>query len=80
MLINDCMSSEESEEENTVIVRPLPWRAELVNTFFATLDQKMMEERSAQARRQLKSRVIGEPSTRPTCESLPSWALKPTVH
>ena len=75
-----CVSSEESgDEENTIVVRPLVWRADLVSTFFANLDAQSMEEKSSQARRQQKVRVAGTPSERPICESLPSWALKPTI-
>ena len=79
VLINDCMSSEESGDDDTLVVRPLPWRSDLVNTFFANLDKKNMEEKSPQARRQLKGRLSGSPSSRPTYEHLPQWALKPTL-
>ena len=69
------MSSEESgDEENTIIVRPLPWRTDLVNKFFQNLDARSTEEKSSQARRQQKVRVPGTPSARLISETLPSWA------
>ena len=34
VLINDCMSSEDSCDDNTLVMRPLPWHLDLVNTFF----------------------------------------------
>ena len=79
MLINKCISSEESGDDDTLVIKPLRWRSDLVNTFFANLDKQNMEEKSPQARRQLKSRLSGTPSSRPAHEPLPQWALKPTL-
>ena len=79
MLINDCMSSEDSGDDDTLVVRPLLWRSDLVNTFFDNLDKQNMEEKSPQARRQLKARFTGVPSSRSACAPLPRWALKPTL-
>ena len=79
MLISECMSSEESGNDDTLIVRPLQWRSGLVDTFFGNLDKQNMEEKSSQARRQLKGRLNGAPSSRPAHEPLPRWALKPTL-
>ena len=75
------MSSEESGDDNTIIMKPLLWRAERVDRFFRTLDGKACDAKSPQAKRQTKKRVIGEPSTRPipSAHGLPSWAFAPTA-
>ena len=73
------MSSEDSGDDDTLVVRPLLWRSDLVNTFFDNLDKQNMEEKSSQAKRQLKARLTGAPSSRPACVPLPRWALKPTL-
>ena len=52
VLIPEAISSEESENEDghSVFVKPLPWRAKIVNDFFAQLDTKIMETKSSQPR------------------------------
>ena len=72
------MSSEESGEDEVITVKPLPWRHPRVDDFLTSLDEKLMSERSSQAKRQMKKRVIGSVSTRPvpTSTSLPLWALR----
>ena len=49
-LIEELISSEDSEEDGTFIVRPLPWRAEKVSNFFCGLDKK----RTKSAQRKVK--------------------------
>ena len=78
-MIMDCMSSEDSGDDDTLVVKPLPWRSDLVNRFFDNLDKQNMEEKSSQAKRQLKARLTGAPSSRSACVPLPRWALKPTL-
>lgn len=79
VLIPEVISSEESENENddSVFVKPLPWRANIVNDFFAQLDSKIMETKSVQAKRQRKQRIVSTTeSTRETPPGLPKWAVK----
>ena len=80
VLVPEVISSEESdsgENEEIVYVKPLPWRSELVNNFFAQLDDKIAETKSAQARRQRKKRMVSiSNSTRKVPTGLPKWAVK----
>ena len=59
------MSSEESAEEDgeeILTVKPLTWRAEIVNKMMADLDIICKKDKSPQSRRQLKTRKTGEAS------------------
>ena len=60
--------SKDSDDDNTIIVKPLRWWSNLVNTLFANFDAKTMEEKSPQAIRQLKAHVTGLPSSRGVSE------------
>ena len=54
-LVSDLISSEESDEENdSIVVKPLPWRAQKVTEFFKKLDVLIDEEKTSQAKRQRK--------------------------
>ena len=58
VLVPVMMSSEESEdEENINYVKDLPWRADIVKELFSDLDKQFEATKSAQAKRQTKSRV-----------------------
>ena len=72
------MSSEESEDDS-IIVHPIPWRSAYVSRMFAKIDAYTINKKSSQAKRQMKSRVVGRPSTRPrlTSPDVPDWALAP---
>ena len=59
------MSSEESENDDVIEVRPLPWRSDRVTTFLHSLDEKAHKKKSPQARRQMKERREGATSSRP---------------
>lgn len=75
----ELMSSEESEcenEEDVIVVHPLPWLSEKVVTFKANLDLEIRRDKTPQARRQMKRRVIGSPSSRKPSDALPPWALE----
>ena len=65
MLQVSFMSSEESESDDVIEVRPLPWRSDRVTTFLHSLDGKAREKKSPQARRQMKTRHEGATSSRP---------------
>ena len=75
----EYMSSEESgidDENEVIIVKSLPWRSVHVGQMFRRLDDKGLEEKSPQARRQTKKRVTGEISSRPKpVGDLPPWAV-----
>ena len=62
------MSSDDSDEDNgedVIIVHPLPWLASEVVAFKSKMDEEINNEKTSQARRQTKRRVIGVPSLRP---------------
>lgn len=81
--VADFMSSEESasgeDGEDVIMVKQLPWRAEKVDNFFYQLDQKSKENKTPQARRQRKARIISDQSSdrhRPDQEEkFPSWSF-----
>lgn len=74
----DVMSSEESSSDTEeVFVKPISWRADLVNNWFGELDQKSMDLKTPQAKRQRKRRIISTTlSTRSIPLGLPKWAVK----
>ena len=73
----DVMSSEESGQEGEdMFVRKLPWRSELVNNFFGELDERSLEKKTAQAKRQRKKRMFSvNVSARSPPPGLPKWAI-----
>ena len=76
LLKTDYMSSEESDvdgDEDILEVHDLPWRKPSVKKMFAT---ESLKRRSAQAKRQMKRRVLGRDSTRPQPASIPKWAME----
>lgn len=81
VLQSDLMSSEESStESDDVFVKPIPWRAEIVNKFFVELDAKVVEKKTSQASRQRKPRKMSvSPSSRSVPRGVPKWAIKNSV-
>ena len=78
VMVMSMMSSEESGEdegEEVLIRRRLSWRAERVNDFFKKLDDNVWAEKSPQARRQMKKRMLGEASSRPLPAGMSKWAV-----
>jgi hypothetical protein len=74
---NEFMSSEESDEDDAMVVHPLPWRSEYVNLMFKKIDEYCFAKKSPQARRQTKQRIIGSPSRRVAPGTTePVWAFK----
>ena len=52
---NEFMSSEESDEnDDTIVVHPLPWRSEHINKMFCKIDAYCYHKKSPQAKRQTK--------------------------
>ena len=72
------MSSEDDDDEGgeTIIIRQLPWRSSTLNNFFLKLDTEAKSQKSSQAKRQMKRRVLGLASTRPKPlnKGIPQWA------
>lgn len=79
-LVPDLISSEESgeEDEGQFIVRPLPWRSEKVDNFFATLDHKHEKRQTVRSKKMSYGRKDGLPSDRPKPRdgTLPKWLFK----
>ena len=76
VMTTELMSSEESEDDS-IVVRPLPWRSKYVTNMFEKIDGYCSRKKSSQAKRQMKARKIGETSSRPKPFNLeiPDWAL-----
>lgn len=78
-LINiEYMSSEESGydgEDEAIITRPLPWLSATVQQFKRKIDLEIKNGKTPLARRQTKSRVQGQPSSRakPDTHGVPDW-------
>ena len=71
----DMMSSEESENDD-MIIKPLEWRSGIVNRFLLKLDEKALELKSPQAKRQRKTRMVSKDySLRDIPKHTPSWAI-----
>ena len=77
MAVMSSDSSGEEDGEEVIIVHPLSWISDNVKSFKNKLDEQIKNEKSPQARRQMKRRVLGPVSTKPCPASidLPSWAL-----
>ena len=74
----EAMSSDESGDndgDEVILVHPLPWLSAEVTAFKQQLDEEIIKEKSPQARRQTKGRVIGCPSSRAMPTEDPVWAL-----
>ena len=76
VMVNDMMSSEESGEDDMVVVHPISWRTDYVNKMFHSIDNYCKARKSAQARRQMKQRITGSESGRVAPTDMPSWAVK----
>lgn len=67
------MSSEESEDDK-ILVKSLPWRSNKVRRFFHA---QLYCEKSAQAKRQTKERIVGDESVRTQpISGVPKWAFE----
>ena len=76
----EAMSSDESgedEDEEILIIHPIPWLTADVVSFKQALDSEIKKEKSPQANRQTKRRMLGSPSSRPIPDedTLPAWAV-----
>ena len=76
MVTNEMMSSEESGDDDTIIVHSLPWRSDYVTSMFKKIDEYSQAKKSPQSRRQMKGRRMGSLSNRSAPPDLPAWAIK----
>ena len=76
-LLPEVMSSEDSEDDGSFTVRPLPWRSEKASNFLLGLDHKRDKRRSRKSRIMTFQRKTGEFSERPQPGSVPAWVVKP---
>ena len=49
-LLEELVSSEDSDEDGSFFVRPLPWRSEKVNNLFTSLDRKLEKKNLGKVR------------------------------
>ena len=64
----EVMSSDQSGDDGDqiIMVHPLPWLSAEVVAFKQHLDEPLEKEKSPQAHHQMKPRVVGALSTRPS--------------
>ena len=78
----EFMSSDESgteEDKEVIISHPLPWLSPNVQQFKRKLDEEALKEKSPQAKRMIKDRMVGVHSSRPkpaAAKDIPSWVFK----
>ena len=74
----EYMSSEDSDGENRIKVRPLPWLSERVREFKESLDNEREGTMNAQSKRQKKTKAVGLISNRPkpTTPKNCNWMFK----
>ena len=65
MISSEEDNDDEDDESDVFVVRPLPWRSTAVDNIFKSLDVHSKSRNTKQAVRQMKSRVLGAPSSRP---------------
>ena len=74
----EMISSDESDVDNgdeVIVTKPLPWRSANVSQFFSKLDEECRHNKSPHARRQMKPRKCGLPSSRPKPQGFPDWVF-----
>ena len=76
----EFMSSDESgidEDKEVIISHPLPWLSPSVQQLKKKLDDASFKNKSPQAKRMIKERVVGTFSSRPkpTNDTVPSWVF-----
>jgi hypothetical protein len=64
-MTNEYMSSEESADDDTLTLHPIPWRSNYVNAMFKKIDVFCVSKKPPQAKRPMKPRQVGSPSNRP---------------
>ena len=74
------VEGEESEcgDAHVILVQSLPWRSNRVSTFLHSLDDRSIEGKTPQAKRQMKSRCIGNASLRMRPSMAPDGKILPS--
>ena len=77
-LVPEVMSSEDSEDDGSFTVRPLPWRSGKATRFLTSLDLKHRKKQSRKSRVMTYQRSDGLPSDRPKpiAGCVPDWVIK----
>lgn len=77
-LVPELISSEDSDNDGSFTVRPLPWRSDTANELHYSLDKKHVKRLSVKSRRMTSDRQRGLASDRamPDPKTLPTWCLK----
>ena len=75
------MSSDESgidDDKEVIISHPLPWLSPAVQQFKKKLDDASFKDKSPQARRMIKERMVGNSSIRPkpSTDKFSSWVFQ----
>ena len=76
----EFMSSDKSyveDDQEILLSKPLPWQSATVAHFKQSLDTAAAKKKSPVARRQMKPRRAGAPSSRPKpFGDFPAWVFK----
>ena len=79
VMTTETMSSEESDgEDDIIVIKPLSWPKDRVTRFFHQLDEKNLELKSPQARRQRRNRIMSHTSSerpKPDAPTYPPWCF-----
>ena len=67
------VTSEESGDDDFIVLHPLPWRSAYITKMFSKIDAYIISKKSSQAKRQMKCRRLGDPSCQP--RDAPDWAI-----
>ena len=76
-LLEELISSEDSDEDGSYVVRSLPWRADKVSSLFCSVDKKQDQKRSRKSKIVTFKRKTGVPSdcANPKPGSVPAWTV-----
>lgn len=79
-LVEQLISSEESDDDGSFVIHSLPWRSEKVDNFFSGLDRKSDKKKTKKSKMMTFQRIKGLRSNRPrpSLEKVPEWALNPS--
>ena len=77
-LVPEVISSEDSEDDGSFTVHPLPWRSGKATRFLTSLDLKHRKKQSRKSRVMTYQRNDGLPSDcpKPIVGCVPDWVIK----
>ena len=79
IMSSDESTIDEDDHDEVILIHPLPWLSATVANFKQKLDDSIELNKTPQARRQRKKRVLGTDSMRPKPSDLPEWAVRQLV-